>query len=85
MGPFVTMFDRFAIAPLLIPISHEFHAPLAVVALTATAYYFLYGLGQPFWGFLSDRVGRIRVIRWSLAAVAAGAALSTSGTAINSA
>ncbi len=76
MGPFVTMFDRFAIAPLLIPISHDFHAPLAVVAITATAYYFLYGLGQPFWGFLSDRVGRIRVMRWSLAAVAAGAALS---------
>ncbi len=76
MGPFVTMFDRFAIAPLLIPISRDFHAPLAAVAITATAYYFLYGLGQPFWGFLSDRAGRIKVMRWSLAAVALGAGLS---------
>lgn len=76
MGPFVTMFDRFAIAPLLIPISRDFHAPLAVVALTATLYYFLYGLGQVFWGFLSDRAGRILIIRWSLGAVAVGAALS---------
>jgi predicted MFS family arabinose efflux permease len=76
MGPFVTMFDRFAIAPLLIPIARDFHAPLAAVAITATAYYFLYGLGQPFWGFLSDRAGRVQVMRWSLAAVAVGATLS---------
>ena len=76
MGPFVTMFDRFAIAPLLIPISRDFHASLGLVAITATAYYFLYGLGQPFWGLLSDRAGRIKVMRWSLAAVAVGAGLS---------
>ena len=76
MGPFVTMFDRFAIAPLLIPISRDFHQPLAAVAIAATAYYFLYGLGQPFWGFLSDRVGRVQVMRWSLAAVAVGATFS---------
>ena len=75
-GPFVTMFDRFGVAPLLIPIAHDFHAPLAQVALIATFYYFVYGVAQPFWGFLSDRLGRIRVIRVSLLAVAVGCGLS---------
>jgi predicted MFS family arabinose efflux permease len=75
-GPFVTMIDRFAVAPVLIPIALEFRAPVGAVAIAATAYYFAYGLAQPFWGFASDRFGRIRVIRISLAATAAACALS---------
>jgi len=75
-GPFVTMLDRFAIAPVLIPIALEFRAPLGAVAVAATAYYFAYGLAQPFWGFASDRFGRIRIIRISLSATAAACAFS---------
>ncbi|HYT11931.1 MAG TPA: MFS transporter [Candidatus Nitrosopolaris sp.] len=75
-GPFVTMVDRFAFAPVLIPIALDFHAPLGGVAIAATAYYLAYGLAQPLWGFASDRFGRIRVMRLSLAATAAGCALS---------
>jgi predicted MFS family arabinose efflux permease len=75
-GPFVTMIDRFAVAPALIPIALEFRAPVGAVAIAATAYYLAYGVAQPFWGFASDRVGRIRVIRISLAATAAACALS---------
>src|SRR5258706_15363670 len=75
-GPFVTMLDRFAVAPVLIPIAIEFRAPLGTVAIAATAYYFAYGLAQPFWGFASDRLGRIRIIRISLGATAAACALS---------
>src|SRR6202171_5119949 len=75
-GQFVTMIDRFAVAPVLIPIALEFRAPVGAVAIAAIAYYFAYGLAQPFWGFASDRVGRIRVIRISLAATAAACALS---------
>jgi predicted MFS family arabinose efflux permease len=75
-GPFVTMIDRFAVAPVLIPISLEFRAPVGAVAIAATAYYFAYGLAQPFWGFASDRAGRIRIIRISLGATAAACALS---------
>lgn len=71
-GPFVTMFDRFAMAPVLLAIAADFHRPLGSVALAATVYFFVYGLAQPFWGFLSDRAGRIRVIRLNLAAVAVG-------------
>jgi len=69
-GPFVTMVDRFAVAPVLIPIALEFRAPLGAVAIAATAYYFAYGLAQPFWGFASDRLGRVRIIRISLGATA---------------
>ena len=70
-GPLVTMVDRFAFAPVLIPIALDFHAPLGAVAIGATAYYLAYGLAQPAWGFASDRFGRIRVMRLSLAATAA--------------
>lgn len=75
-GPFVSMIDRFAFAPMLIPIALDFRAPVGVVAIAATAYYMAYGLAQPFWGFASDRVGRIRIVRISLAATAAGCTLS---------
>lgn len=75
-GPFVTMIDRFAVAPVLIPIALEFRAPVGAVAIAATAYYMAYGLAQPFWGFASDRVGRIRVIRIGLFAAAAACALT---------
>src|SRR5713101_8210694 len=75
-GPFVTMIDRFAVAPVLIPIAVEFRTPVGAVAIAATAYYFVYGLAQPFWGFASDRAGRIRIIRISLAATAAACALT---------
>ena len=30
-GPFVTMMDRFAVAPVLIPIALEFRAPVGAV------------------------------------------------------
>ena len=75
-GPFVTMIDRFAVAPVLIPIAADFHAPVGAVAIAATAYYLAYGLAQPFWGFASDRAGRIRIIRISLAATSAACTLS---------
>ena len=75
-GPFVTMIDRFAFAPILIPIALEFRASVGAVAITATAYYMAYGVAQPFWGFASDRVGRVRIIRVSLAATAAACLLS---------
>jgi predicted MFS family arabinose efflux permease len=75
-GPFVTMIDRFAVAPVLIPIALEFRASVGAVAIAATAYYFAYGLAQPFWGFASDRAGRIRIIRISLAATAVACGLT---------
>jgi MFS family permease len=75
-GPFVTMIDRFAVAPVLIPIAADFHAPVGAVAIAATAYYMAYGLAQPFWGFASDRAGRVAVIRVGLGATSLACVLS---------
>jgi MFS family permease len=82
-GPFTTMLDRFALAPALIPIALEFRAPVGAVAIAATAYYFAYGLAQPFWGFASDRAGRIKIIRISLGAAAVACALSALAPNLN--
>src|SRR5450759_1554502 len=82
-GPFVTMIDRFAFAPILIPIAIEFRAPVGAVAIAATSYYMAYGLAQPLWGFASDRLGRIRVIRVGLAATAAACTLSALAPNLN--
>lgn len=78
MGPLIGSFDRLSIAPLLVPIAIEFHASLAQVAGTATLYYLLFGVTQPVYGILSDRFGRVPVIRWSLVGVmVAGLASAT--------
>ena len=41
--------------------------PLGQVVAAAGAYFLVYGLGQPLWGFASDRFGRVRTLRLSLA------------------
>ena len=58
--------DRFAIAPLLVVIGLDMDAPLSAVAGVASAYFLAYGLMQPVWGMISDRIGRVRVMRLSL-------------------
>jgi predicted MFS family arabinose efflux permease len=70
------MVDRFAIGPLLIPIALDLRVPISAVAVAATAYFIAYGLGQPIWGFLSDRFGRVLIIRVGLGIAAAGCAFS---------
>ena len=55
--------DRFAIAPLLVVISLDLGTSLGAVAVVASVYYLAYGLMQPVWGLISDRVGRVRVGR----------------------
>ena len=58
--------DRFAIAPLLVVISLDLGASLAAVAGVASGYFLAYGLMQPVWGLISDRIGRVRVMRIAL-------------------
>jgi predicted MFS family arabinose efflux permease len=60
---FLSSFDRFTIPPLLVPIAHEFGISLGTAAIAASAYFVAYGLSQPAWGALSDRFGRVAVIR----------------------
>ena len=73
---FTSNVDRFAIAPLLVPIGLDLRASLAAVAAVASGYYLAYGLAQPVWGIVSDRVGRVRVMRISLIGAAVAGACS---------
>ncbi len=70
--------DRFAIAPLLVVIGLDLGAPLVAVAAVASGYFLAYGLMQPVWGMVSDRIGRVRVMRLALL----GAAVAGVGSAL---
>lgn len=66
LASFVSYADRFAIAPLLVSISLDLGESLAAVAAVASAYFLFYGLLQSVYGVVSDRVGRVQVLRWAL-------------------
>ena len=76
LAAFISSFDRFVVAPMLITIAASFGASLTEVAVTASLYYLLYGLMQPVWGMVSDRLGRVRVVRLTLFAAAVVGVLS---------
>lgn len=62
----VSTLDRFAMPPMLVAIAANLDVPLTQVVTAAGAYFLVYGLGQPMWGFASDRYGRVRTLRVSL-------------------
>jgi len=66
---FLSTFDRFTIAPMLVTIAAALDVSLAEMSAAASLYFLLYGLMQPVWGLLSDRLGRVRVIRLALIGV----------------
>ena len=63
---FVSTLDRFAMPPMLVAIAHDLDAPLSEVVHAAGAYFLVYGLSQPLWGLVSDRLGRVRTMRLTL-------------------
>lgn len=63
---FVSTLDRFAMPPMLVAISVDLDAPLASIVQAAGAYYLVYGLCQPLWGFTADRLGRVATMRLTL-------------------
>lgn len=73
---FLSTFDRFAVAPMLVTISLDLGVPLARAAAAASVYFLLYGLMQPVWGMLSDRLGRVRTMRLTMVGVLAPGLLS---------
>ncbi len=66
---FLSTFDRFTVAPMLVTIAADLRVSLADVSAAASLYFLLYGLMQPVWGMLSDRLGRVRVMRLALLGV----------------
>ena len=76
LAAFFSSFDRFVVAPMLVTIAASLQVSFAEVAATASLYYLFYGLMQPVWGMVSDRLGRGRVMRLSLFGVAVAGVLS---------
>ncbi|MEV6844411.1 MFS transporter [Actinoplanes sp. NPDC051411] len=74
---FVSTMDRFAMPPMLIVMAQALGVPLSAVVHTASLYFLTYGLMQPVWGVVSDRLGRVRTLRVTLVA----AALATGASA----
>jgi MFS family permease len=74
----VSTLDRFAMPPMLVAISRDLDLPLSTVVGTAGAYFFAYGLMQPVWSMVSDRLGLVRTLRVTLAL----AAVATATTAL---
>lgn len=68
---FVSSFDRFAVTPILVMIAIGLHTPLSATVAAASGYFLAYGLSQPLWGVLSDRYGRVRIMRATLLGAAA--------------
>ncbi|MVU81687.1 MFS transporter [Nocardia sp. ET3-3] len=63
---FLSFYDRFATAPMIVSIASQRHIEFASAAMLVTVYALCYAIGQPVWGIVSDRVGRLRVIRIAL-------------------
>lgn len=64
---FLSSFDRFTIPPLLVAIHRDLGVSLGAAAAVASAYFITYGVAQPVWGALSDRLGRVTVLRIAVA------------------
>lgn len=78
---FFSNLDRFAVSPLLAAIAHATRVPLAHVTLVASGYALAYGLAQVGWGLLSDRFGRVLVLRIAaLSAMVVGLASAVTPT-----
>lgn len=82
LAAFFSTFDRFVVAPMLVTIALTLGASLAEVAVTASLYYLLYGVMQPVWGMLSDRLGRVRVMRLTLFGAAVAGLLSAAAPSL---
>jgi MFS family permease len=74
---FLSFFDRFATPPMLVVLAARTGMSLAEAVGLVAAYSLLYALGQPVWGFISDRFGRVAVLRTALAGLAVAAVAST--------
>lgn len=66
LASFTSSFDRFAVSPLLVVLAADLGATLAQALAVAGAYFLAYGFTQPAWGTLSDRFGRMRLMRVAL-------------------
>lgn len=74
---FLSFYDRFGLPPMLLVLSASTGLTVAQVVQLFSVYTLLYAVGQPLWGLLSDRFGRLAVLRVALVGAVVGAAAST--------
>ena len=77
MVGFLSFWDRFGLPPMLVVFAQSTGLSLAQAVQLLAVYTFLYAVGQPLWGLLSDRLGRLTVLRFALVGAAVGAVAST--------
>ena len=78
---FLSFWDRFGLPPMMVVLAHQTGLSLAQVAQLFAVYTLMYAVGQPLWGMLSDRFGRVRVLRVALTGALVGALASTASPA----
>jgi predicted MFS family arabinose efflux permease len=69
-APVISYADRFGFLPILAAAAAGLRVPVHVIGTAVTVYFLLYGLAQPVIGRLSDRYGRVVVLRWALGILA---------------
>lgn len=72
---FMVTADVRVVNPLLHIIANDFNTDVGTAGLIVTAYAIPYGFFQLVYGPLADRIGKLRVITWTLAVFAVGTAL----------
>lgn len=73
---FLSFFDRFATPPMLVLLTRAEGVSLDSAVQLVTVYVLMYALGQPIWGLLGDRLGRLKVLRVALAGALIGSLAS---------
>lgn len=74
---FLSFFDRFATPPMLLVLADRTGLSLSQAVQLIAAYALLYAVGQPVWGLISDRLGRLTVLRTALVGGTLGGVAST--------
>ncbi|MFJ2619189.1 MFS transporter [Glutamicibacter sp. NPDC087344] len=73
---FLSFFDRYGTAPMLLILAASTALSLAEAVELVAFYALFYAVGQPIWGLLSDRFGRLTVLRCALVGAILGALAS---------
>ncbi|CBT77011.1 MAG: MFS transporter [Glutamicibacter arilaitensis] len=63
---FLSFFDRYGTAPMLVALSLGTSLSFAQAVQLIASYALFYAIGQPIWGVLSDRFGRLAILRAAL-------------------
>ena len=74
--------DSRVIAPLLPTIANAFHTSVSSAGILITAYMLPYGFFQLFYGPLSDRIGKVKVVAFAMVLFSVGTALCGASTSL---